>query len=596
MKQVHPNYTFDASTKTITLTGLNIAQDQLLLVTNSTRGVIYYNFASSSLRAQVTPSTNTTIVLTDASTLGHADSDQLVIYYDDQKTTVAVEASALPLPAGAATSNNQTAANASLSSIDSKIKNLPDFDALNFSGATLVTDATIGFTSGQILWAGTNANQSTTIAPAGTKGRAFLVRFFNNGSAGATLQGQFFGPGSLIGAVNNNNPSFRVEPAGRGWNNSPIAVLADNISTYYLFVAGLNSSSESSSGATHEILPFNLNFGVYTVSGTGYGRIAIYKIDVPPELALNSVIHGNLRKWLLSPSVTANAGIGLFNTAVKDGGGTSITSSGYNGLTNHLHTAGPSDSVLVVSGGQPATPPAAATLIGGTDGTHLRALSVDSSGRVNTNINPASSLPLPSGAATSANQTTANTSLANIDADIGAPGDAAATTDTGSFSLISLFKRLLSTKLPDQSSGRIPVTLASAGTNGSTAPTTANLYAGTDGTNLRAISVDSSGRANVNSLADKGSVSEASTQSITTGGTHQQVFASNSSRKYLLIQNISDTDMYLGLGFNPSNTTPAGLLLAKSGGGIVFESSYIPTSEVRIVCATTGKRFVALQG
>ena len=96
--------------------------------------------------------------------------------------------------------------------------------------------------------------------------------------------------------------------------------------------------------------------------------------------------------------------------------------------------------------------------------------------------------------------------------------------------------------------------------------------------------------------SDKGSVSEASTQSITTGGTHQQVFASNSSRKYLLIQNISDTDMYLGLGFNPSNTTPAGLLLAKSGGGIVFESSYIPTSEVRIVCATTGKRFVALQG
>lgn len=100
----------------------------------------------------------------------------------------------------------------------------------------------------------------------------------------------------------------------------------------------------------------------------------------------------------------------------------------------------------------------------------------------------------------------------------------------------------------------------------------------------------------VTASSDKGSISEASTQSITTGGTHQQVFASNASRKYLLIQNISDTDMYLGLGFNPSNTTPAGLLLAKSGGGIVFESSYIPTSEVRIVCATTGKRFVALQG
>ena len=87
MKQVHANYTFVASTKTITLTGLNIAQDQLLLVTNATRGVIYYNFASSSHRAVVTAGANTTVVLTDASTTGHADSDQLTIHYDDQLST-----------------------------------------------------------------------------------------------------------------------------------------------------------------------------------------------------------------------------------------------------------------------------------------------------------------------------------------------------------------------------------------------------------------------------------------------------------------------------------------------------------------------------
>lgn len=55
----------------------------------------------------------------------------------------------------------------------------------------------------------------------------------------------------------------------------------------------------------------------------------------------------------------------------------------------------------------------------------------------------ASSLPLPTGAATSANQTAANTSLSNIDADIGNVADSAASSDTGSFSLISLTKRLL---------------------------------------------------------------------------------------------------------------------------------------------------------
>ena len=205
----------------------------------------------------------------------------------------------------------------------------------------------------------------------------------------------------------------------------------------------------------------------------------------------------------------------------------------------------------------------------------------------------AASLPLPTGAATSANQTTANTSLANIDTDLGAQADASASSDTGTFSLISLVKRILGTKLPDQSSGRIPVTLASAGTNGSTAPTTANLYGGTDGTNIRAISVDSSGRPNTNIVSvPSGAVTNRSS-TITTGGTSQQVAASNTSRKYFLIQNISDTDMYLGVGYTPTTTT--GILLAKSGSGITFESGFIPTSAINVLCATTGKAFVALE-
>ena len=75
----------------------------------------------------------------------------------------------------------------------------------------------------------------------------------------------------------------------------------------------------------------------------------------------------------------------------------------------------------------------------------------------------AASLPLPSGAATSAAQATGNTSLANIDADLGATADAAATTDTGSFSLIALVKRALQNwttllaRVPALVSGRIPV-------------------------------------------------------------------------------------------------------------------------------------------
>lgn len=50
-------------------------------------------------------------------------------------------------------------------------------------------------------------------------------------------------------------------------------------------------------------------------------------------------------------------------------------------------------------------------------------------------------LPLPTGGATAANQATTNTTLGNIDTDLGATADAAATTDTGTFSLIALVKR-----------------------------------------------------------------------------------------------------------------------------------------------------------
>jgi hypothetical protein len=181
------------------------------------------------------------------------------------------------------------------------------------------------------------------------------------------------------------------------------------------------------------------------------------------------------------------------------------------------------------------------------------------------------------------------------------------------------------------SARRLDVNLSSAGTVGSTAPTSANLYGGSDGTNLRAISVDSSGRVNTNingtvavsgtvtantglsqpltdtqlratavpvsgsvtALSSTGTITTRSS-TITTGGTSQQVAASNTSRKYFVIQNISDTAMYLGAGYTPTTTT--GLLLSANGGGIVFETSFIPTQAINVLCATTGKAFVAWEG
>ncbi|BAY23703.1 hypothetical protein NIES2100_34950 [Calothrix sp. NIES-2100] len=76
---------------------------------------------------------------------------------------------------------------------------------------------------------------------------------------------------------------------------------------------------------------------------------------------------------------------------------------------------------------------------------------------VDANGNAASSGPGGGGDASATNQLTQIDKLNNIDTDLGSAGDSAATSDTGSFSIISLIKRVLSTKLPNLVSNRIPV-------------------------------------------------------------------------------------------------------------------------------------------
>jgi hypothetical protein len=176
---------------------------------------------------------------------------------------------------------------------------------------------------------------------------------------------------------------------------------------------------------------------------------------------------------------------------------------------------------------------------------------------------------------------------------------------------------------------RLNVTLSSATTIGATAPSYGNLYGGSDGTNLRAISVDTSGRtvvtgsvsvantvpvsgtfwqatqpvsgtvtANIASTTVTisaqpsgalttrfGSVVTANTAGITTAVT-------NTSRKYLLAQNISAGTVTIGIGFSP--TTTQGIQLT-SGAGLTFDS-FVPTGAVYWLGATTGAAYTILEG
>jgi hypothetical protein len=96
MKQIWPNYSYSPTTNVLTLTGLNIDRDQLLLVSAPERGRIMYNFADSTTTASAfTAGANTGLTLV-ASTAGLTTTAALVIYYDDQLQSTAITISNFP--------------------------------------------------------------------------------------------------------------------------------------------------------------------------------------------------------------------------------------------------------------------------------------------------------------------------------------------------------------------------------------------------------------------------------------------------------------------------------------------------------------------
>lgn len=105
MKQIWPNYSYSPTTNVLTLTGLNIDRDQLLLVSAPERGRIMYNFADSTVTASAfTAGANTGLTLV-ASTAGLTTTAALVIYYDDQLQSTAITVSSLPTISGTVTAN-----------------------------------------------------------------------------------------------------------------------------------------------------------------------------------------------------------------------------------------------------------------------------------------------------------------------------------------------------------------------------------------------------------------------------------------------------------------------------------------------------------
>lgn len=81
---------------------------------------------------------------------------------------------------------------------------------------------------------------------------------------------------------------------------------------------------------------------------------------------------------------------------------------------------------------------------------------------------------------------------------------------------------------------------------------------------------------------------------LTAGGTSQQVFAANTSRKYLLVQNNSAEAMWVNFGVAAVTTQPS-IQLGPNGGSIEYEDNFVPSGTVNIIGATTSDVFTAKQ-
>lgn len=79
--------------------------------------------------------------------------------------------------------------------------------------------------------------------------------------------------------------------------------------------------------------------------------------------------------------------------------------------------------------------------------------------------------------------------------------------------------------------------------------------------------------------------------SITAGSTPQTILEEDLGRRYLLIQNTSDTVMHVAFGESATTTNSIRL---EAGSSVIFEFSFVPVDYVSLLCATAGKTFTCL--
>lgn len=92
-----------------------------------------------------------------------------------------------------------------------------------------------------------------------------------------------------------------------------------------------------------------------------------------------------------------------------------------------------------------------------------------------------------------------------------------------------------------------------------------------------------------------GTLTDGST-TITAGGTSQQVFAANTSRAYLICQNLDPTeDLWLNFTSAAAILTAGSIDIKAGGGAYVMENNFVSTEAINLNATTTGHKFTCKQ-
>ena len=89
----------------------------------------------------------------------------------------------------------------------------------------------------------------------------------------------------------------------------------------------------------------------------------------------------------------------------------------------------------------------------------------------------------------------------------------------------------------------------------------------------------------------RGTLTDRSGTTSGSANTSTTVMSANTSRNYLLFQNVSDTDMWVNFGTAATTNQPSFKIVPN--GSIVMEAGFVTTQSMTVICSATSKAYTA---